>query len=341
VTEARIDLHVHSCHSEDRERYDLPNGASFTLPFHPTLAPRQVYDLALERGLTHVTLTDHDTLAGCLELAAGLPDPSRLIFGEEVTCHHRGACLHLGVYGLTEADHAAIHAGAERQDRQQACLRWNVPQLLAFCDQRGLAYDLKHPMWLKADDGLTIEVLREVLPWFALVEGLNGTRHRWLNELAVSATRRLGRAAAGFSGGSDSHTDNVGSAYTVTEGETAAEVLANLRAGRAHAVGAAGSHRLLDGDFRKCLVSNATGSAGHFMALADDYFHNMPFFAQDGLQLALNGIVAFSVVSELDRQRRLARSLAAALAAVAPFELDLGGEPSHAPSAGGVVHRHV
>jgi predicted metal-dependent phosphoesterase TrpH len=90
----RCDLHVHSRHS----------GAA-TVPGLRHLVrecyaePWEVRYAARERGMDLVTLTDHDSIAGALELA-GLPDA---FVSEEVTCLVPGGReLHLGVYDITE-----------------------------------------------------------------------------------------------------------------------------------------------------------------------------------------------------------------------------------------------
>ncbi|MCC7492025.1 MAG: PHP domain-containing protein [Fimbriimonadaceae bacterium] len=339
MTEARLDLHCHTSHSEDRERLDLPHGASIVLPFHPLLDPCAAYDLALSRGMTHVTFTDHDTLDGCLELVARHPRPERLLWGEEVTCYHRGQALHVGVYGLNEADHAAIHAAAG-SDPERCCLRWNVPQLLDYCDSRGLAYDLKHPLWVHSGSTFQKPVLAELLPRFRLVEGLNGTRHRWLNDLGSLLARRLGPPGVACTGGSDSHTDNHGTCYTVTSGATPAEVLSSLRAGLARPVGAAGSHQQLEADTRKVLASNVRKRAGHLVLLADDQRRALPTLAQELLSLVVSGFVAYGVVNEFARQRALAREVEGLFR----DELERGAADDAAlgaPPAGGVVHGYL
>ena len=71
------DLHIHSRHSTRAadwvlRRLDFP--ASYSDPL-------QTYERLRSAGMQFVTLTDHNTLAGCLEIAH-LPG---VIFGEEVT----------------------------------------------------------------------------------------------------------------------------------------------------------------------------------------------------------------------------------------------------------------
>ncbi len=313
LSHARLDLHTHTRFSEDRERFTVGGGVTLTVPFHPLLSPLELYDQALARGMTHVTITDHDTLAGCLDLLARHPNPDRFITGEEVSCFHRGACFHVGVYGLSEADHAAIHEGADSVDRERRCLRWNVAELTAFLRARGLAFDLKHPLWVHGEGSTALAALREVVPLFDLFEARNATRHRWLNDLGVEVIDRW-RPGAGYTGGSDSHSANQGITWTETEGTTSEEVLASLRAGRATAGGEHGAHARLEDDFRRMFRANAIDRAGTFKALADDYWHNMPLVSQDLLALSVSASLAYAAVNEYARQRRLAREVRAALA---------------------------
>src|SRR5262249_12932299 len=62
---SRCDLHVHSIHPTDTGNYALRRarlGESYT-------PPRRVYDVCRRRGMTLVTISDHNTLAGALEIA--------------------------------------------------------------------------------------------------------------------------------------------------------------------------------------------------------------------------------------------------------------------------------
>ena len=315
MTPARIDLHCHTLHSVDHWRVALPQGAELSIPFYPSLAPCAAYDLALSRGMTHVTFTDHDTLAGCLEVLATHPRPAHLVMGEEVSCYDGGECLHVGVYGLSVEDHEAIHAGSERTDRERSCLRWQLEELLAYCEERELAYDLKHPLWSLRAEGPPPTLLRRWLGLFARVEAINGTRHPRLNTLGQTLAERLGPRGVAFTGGSDSHTSRIGQAWTATEGATPAEIVASLRAGRCSAGGSHGSHHELDADTRTCLVSNITGRAGHFSALAQDYMHKMPLVAQDLGDWLVSAGVLWAVLNEYRRQRALARAAETAFAA--------------------------
>src|SRR5215472_6210169 len=96
----RCDLHVHSLYS-----------GAVGLPLLRHLGrecysePMDVYWTALGRGMDLVTLTDHDTIEGALEVAR-LP---HFFISEEVTCVLAGGRrLHLGVFDLNERRHERI-----------------------------------------------------------------------------------------------------------------------------------------------------------------------------------------------------------------------------------------
>lgn len=325
MAEARIDLHAHTTASEDTERVALPHGAEFTVPFHPVLRPLEAYDLALERGMTHVTFTDHNTIEGCLQVLEQHPDPSRLVIGEEITCYTGDSELHVGVYGHDESLHRAIHRGAERTDAAACCLRYNVWELLDFCDAHGLLYDWKHPVWQRDGTPASAGLLVRLFERFPHIEAVNGTRCRHLNELAQRLARQFGRLGIAFTAGSDTHSDQIGRCYTRTEGSTAAEVLESLRAGRCEPVGPHGSHRLLEYDIRRCIASNLSQRAGLFVALADDWSANLPQLLKEATSVGLSALVAFAVVHEQARQRKLARDTAAL------FDAPLREVPAHGP----------
>jgi len=73
----RCDLHVHTRYSGP---VDLPGLRHVSRECYSD--PMEVYLTAKRRGMDLVTITDHDTVEGALQLAH-LPD---FIVGEEVTC---------------------------------------------------------------------------------------------------------------------------------------------------------------------------------------------------------------------------------------------------------------
>jgi len=219
----RVDLHCHSTVSRETLRW-LPG-----LVYHPVLTPEQTYDLAKARGMDFVTLTDHDTVDGCkalLDRCGPLPD---FFFGEEISARfpEDGTIVHVNVFDHTEAQH-----------REIARLRDNIYELVPYLRSLDKVYVLNHMAWTEQHRVLTAAQLAYVLDAFDVFEGLNGTRDAAHNAVVWHATRGREKVLVG---GSDSHTDRVGTTYTLSEGTTPAELLANIAAGHAAGCGACGT----------------------------------------------------------------------------------------------------
>ena len=87
--EARIDLHCHSRYSTSANLW-----LAAELGFKESHSePAAVYGLAKMRGMTHVTLTDHNSIEGALRLA----HHEDFIIGEEVTAFFPSEALHVHV----------------------------------------------------------------------------------------------------------------------------------------------------------------------------------------------------------------------------------------------------
>ena len=100
---AKVDLHLHSQHSDG------------------TRTPKQIVDLAIERGIGLIAITDHDVMAGSRELAQLCEGkPIRYLPGVEHTTLHDGLCLHILGYctDFTEPEYLALtrHARKVKDD---------------------------------------------------------------------------------------------------------------------------------------------------------------------------------------------------------------------------------
>ena len=107
---SRVDMH---CHSTASQLSRLGVQRSLGLPECAT-PPEEVYELAKRRGMDFVTITDHDTIDGCLELA----DRPDCFVSEELTARFAGEpqAVHVLCYGITPGDHEWLqaHAGDRR-----------------------------------------------------------------------------------------------------------------------------------------------------------------------------------------------------------------------------------
>ena len=102
-----MDLH---CHSTASERAKLGVARSLGLPECAT-PPEEVYELAKRRGMDFVTITDHDTIDGCLALA----DRPDCFISEELTARFAGEpqAVHVLCYGIEPHDHEWLQEQAE------------------------------------------------------------------------------------------------------------------------------------------------------------------------------------------------------------------------------------
>jgi predicted metal-dependent phosphoesterase TrpH len=223
----RCDLHVHSRHSG---RADL--GLLGLLTDESYAAPKAVYGEARRRGMDLVTLTDHNTIAGALEIAA-LP---RTFVSEEVSCRLPGGReLHLGVFDITERQHEAI---ARRRDDAEA--------LFAFLAEERIPAAVNHPFSALTGRRHTSD-LHHALANLSLVEARNGMMSAAVNDCAARAVRSGRKAGIG---GSDAHTlASVAGAWTVVPGaRTREDFLDGLRRGLTLPAGRSGGYARLTAD---------------------------------------------------------------------------------------------
>lgn len=234
----RIDLHCHTVFSDEQIAV-LPG-----IVYHPLLEPEESYDLAKSRGMDFVTITDHDTIDGCkalLDRRGELPD---FIFGEEVSVSfpEDGTVVHVNVFDHDEAQHREIQR-----------LRGDIYDLVAYLRKINKLYVINHLTWTQQHRVLTPAQLETILELFDVFEAINGTRSYAHNAFVWRATEGRDKTLVA---GSDSHTHRVGTTYTLSEGTTAAEVLANIQAGVAAPHGAFGTPEKLRDDVWVVLQKN-------------------------------------------------------------------------------------
>ena len=173
----RADLHVHSWHSG--YNHDLP----FLRSRDCYADPVAVYRTAKARGMDFVTITDHDSIDGCLELLDGCPVWTTSSWARKCRAGCRGARVevHFGVWGLTEAIHRDLQP-----------LRENAFDVAAFLRGAGVLFSFNHPLHfyrgqLKLDEYLR---LVEAAP---AVEARNGAMLSGHNEFAARLAASAGR----------------------------------------------------------------------------------------------------------------------------------------------------
>ena len=222
TTTAKVDMH---CHSTASEQAKLGIQRSLGLPECAT-PPEEVYELARSRGMDFVTITDHDTIDGCLEIA----DLPGVFISEELTAWFAGEpqAVHVLCYGITPADHEFLQEHAQ-----------DLETCAAYLHEREIACALAHPFFHVAAP-LTARHRRRLSELFAVWEVRNGSRARELNmPAAVYIDTRGGTGI----GGSDDHAGvDIGRTWTETpQASTPEEFLEHVRRGRAESRGEQGS----------------------------------------------------------------------------------------------------
>jgi hypothetical protein len=241
---ARADLHVHSKHSNRPSEWIL---RQFQAPESYT-EPLEIYRRCRERGMDFVTISDHDSIDGALEIAH-LPGT---FLSSEVTVEfpEDGCEIHCLALGIDEEQHREIQR-----------LRRNVYELRDYFRQHDILHAVAHPLF-RVNARLTLDHLEKLLVLFNRFEGLNGIHDRRANDLVRrifgSLTREVVESLAErhrlqplgptpwrktFTGGSDDHGGfYIATTYTRTpSAATVEDYLSHLRAGRHEAGGDTGS----------------------------------------------------------------------------------------------------
>jgi predicted metal-dependent phosphoesterase TrpH len=208
--------------------------------------PDAVYRIAKARGMDLVTITDHDSIRGCLEFLDAHPKADDFFVSEEVSCRFPETDIevHLGVYGMTESLHAAVQP-----------LRGNVFDVAAALREAGVFFSLNHLLHFYHGQiplGSYLRLLSEV----PALETHNGTMLEAHNALAAAIAARH---KLGATGGSDAHTlRRIGRGWTSAPGRTPAEFLHNLALGFGEVGGAHGGSA--------CIAADAYGVIGSYVA---------------------------------------------------------------------------
>ena len=219
---SRADLH---CHSSASQVSKLGVQRELGLPECAT-PPEEVHSLAKRRGMDFVTITDHDTIAGVLEIA----DRPDVFVSEELTARFRGEpqAVHVLCLGITPGDHEWLQAHAG-----------DVEAVAAYLHEHEIACALAHPFYA-VEAPLTARHRRRLAELFPIWEVRNGSRARELNLPAAIYIDTHGGIGIG---GSDDHAGvDIGRTWSETpKAATPEQFLAHVRAGRVGAFGDQGS----------------------------------------------------------------------------------------------------
>ncbi|HWX17137.1 MAG TPA: glycosyltransferase [Chthoniobacterales bacterium] len=259
---SKCDLHIHSRYSARSEewlfrRLDFPDSYS---------DPRELHRQLLDRGMDFVTITDHDTIEGCLQIGH-LPQS---FISEQITTYFpQDPCkVHILAWGISEAQHQGIVA-----------VRDNIYELQKYLAATHIAHAVAHPLY-SINGQLAASHLERLILLFKHFEGVNGLRDALLSELTQNLFGGLTREKVDifanrhnlapthpepwrkiFTGGSDDHGGKfIASAWTETPlAHSAEKFLEHVGAGN-------------------CSVQ---GNGGTPLALSHGFYNTVSCFIQD------------------------------------------------------------
>lgn len=268
----KADLHLHS-HASNKSAGFFSKKIGINESY---VNPLDLYNTLFERGMTHFTITDHDTIEGCLEIAH-LPNT---FVSEEVTAYFpEDRCkIHVLVYEIDEKIH---------DDLSRA--RYNVYELVDYLQENNLLHSLAHPLY-DMDGKLSRDHIERFLLLFDNWEVINGTRSKLSSILTKDIATRYSpqeidqlaekhgfnkrrQAKIGFTAGSDDHGGlDLGLTYTECDGETLEDLRLALQQNRTVEQGIHGSPTRLTHMIMNIAYSGQKENTGNLGLLFDNLF---------------------------------------------------------------------
>ncbi len=228
----KADLHVHSSHSNKPSVWAL---RKFNCPESYT-SPMYIYDTAKKKEMDYVTITDHNSISGALEIA-----------------HLPGAFISAEMTTYLPDDGSKLHTVAldinEDIFNDLMHLRTNIYDLTGYLRQHNIMHYIAHPLY-DMNERLSVVTIEKLLLLFDVFETKNGSRakrySRLIANMISSLTREKMEQLAGKHGivpsgerpwiksvvaGSDDHSGFfIGRAYTASKsGETLEDFLRSIK----------------------------------------------------------------------------------------------------------------
>ena len=214
----KADLHCHSVYSTFKYFRVANTRDSYN-------RPEEVYRLAKERGMDFVTLTDHDSIDGCLYLLNKNPDLPDFFISEEVETYFPATRqrIHVNVFDIDERQHGEI------QRR-----RGNIYDLHEYIKEERILASANHMFQNYRMRNSPRHYFEEMLRMFDIFEVKNGAMASQHNRLVedLMAVVREKRGAVSLVAGSDAHTlGPLALVYTVAEAQNVTDFLEKVRGG--------------------------------------------------------------------------------------------------------------
>ena len=264
----KIDLHVHSRYSNETASQDPI--ISFFKSKESFSEPEDIYNLARTRGMDLVTITDHDSIDGCLKLKERHPES--VILGVESTVFfpEDGHPVHLLIYGFTESQFTHIDK-----------LKTDIYSLRDYLMTEQIVCSVAHATY-RLDERMSIDHIEKLLLLFNSFEGVNGCRNSRANngfmDIVSSLTPELmcemekkheikPNGATPWKksliAGSDDHAGLfIGTVYTEVDSDSAEDASSAILSGKTSIAGESRTHRLFAMQIYKIVHENLKARSG-------------------------------------------------------------------------------
>lgn len=283
----QADLHVHSKFSSKPHVWAI---RKVNCPESYT-SPEFIYNTTKKRGMDYVTITDHDTIDGVLDIAH-LPG---VFISVEISTYfpENGCKIHIIALDISENAFKEITS-----------LQKNVYDLVSYLRNAGIIHFVAHPLF-DMNEKLTLEIVEKMILLFDVFEVKNGMRagrfNRLINSIISSLTREKYEILANkhkiayYSdspwekstvGGSDAHSSLfIARAYTVSpEGETVKNFIASIGKHKTWAEGEDGdtlalAHSIYEigyGFYTERIQSGKSGSLPYIKFILSRFFTAEP-----------------------------------------------------------------
>ncbi len=238
---ARIDLHVHSKYSDHPSEWFLQRlgtSESYT-------EPEYIYTTAKQRGMQIVTITDHNSIQGAVELHRNHPEDTFISVESTAYFPEDGCKIHILLFNISESQFDKIEN-----------LRKNIYELREYIVRENIAYSVAHATY-SVNGAVTAAHLEKLILLFDIFESINGGRNRRNNDEWTDFLKSLSREdieamqlihgikpisdtpwIKGFTAGSDDHAGIfIAKTYTQCDGAGTTDLLESIRQGTCEAKG--------------------------------------------------------------------------------------------------------
>ena len=186
-----------------------------------SLHPEALYHRAREMGMDFVTFTDHETMSAYDLLSGGLDG---LVTGVEMRIKDMdlvGHTLHINVYDLSQEQFLDLKEISELGD---------LSRFINYLVKNSLPYVYNHPFWFERKEKPNLAAISNLVRLFPVPE-YNMHRVHLKNEITMALAKRH---RTGLAASTDSHSGDVGMAYTLSRGDSFRDFFENICKGNSY-----------------------------------------------------------------------------------------------------------